>query len=224
MHVKERLARESGRDYALRIITENIISLELEPKSRVNDREIAAMLGLSRTPVREALLELAKVDVVQMYPQHASIIAPIDYDIMEEAYSMREILECAVVERCCQLESTSVLEPLEENLKLQEFYLENRSPEKLMELDNEFHKMLFTAVKMPHVHSLMGTITIHFDRVRSLSYQTVKEVKTVSAHRAILSAILERDSDKAVALMRTHLRNYTVEKEELIRKYPQYFK
>lgn len=224
MRVKERLAHESGRDYALRIITENIISLELEPKSRVNDRELAAELGLSRTPVREALLELAKVDVVQMYPQRASIIAPIDYDIMEEAYSMREILECAVVERCCQLESTNVLEPLEENLILQEFYLENRSPDKLMELDNAFHKMLFTAVKMPHVHSLMGTITIHFDRVRRLSYQTVKEVKTVSAHRAILSAIRERDSDKAVELMRTHLRNYTVEKEELTLKYPQYFK
>lgn len=224
MHVKERLAHESGRDYALRIIKENIISLELEPKSRVNDRELAAALGLSRTPVREALLELAKVDIVQMYPQRASIIAPIDYDIMEEAYSMREILECAVVERCCQLESMDSLAPLEENLKLQEFYLENRSPEKLMELDNEFHKMLFAAVKMPHVHSLMGTITIHFDRVRLLSYQTVKEVKTVSAHRDILRAILNRDSALGVALMRKHLRNYTVERDELMRQYPQYFK
>lgn len=223
MHIKERLPGECGRDYALRVITDNIISLELAPKSRVNDREIAAALGLSRTPVREALLELAKVDVVQIYPQCASIIAPIDYDIMEEAYSMREILECAVVEKCCQLESISDLELLEENLKLQEFYLENRSPERLMELDNEFHKMLFAAVKMPHVHSLMGSITIHFDRVRRLSYQTVKEVKTVGMHKAILSAILERDSDKAVELMRTHLRNYTIEKEELTKKYPQYF-
>ena len=132
MHVTERLAHESGRDYALRIIKDNIISLELEPKSRVNDRELAAELGLSRTPVREALLELAKVDVVQMYPQRASIIAPIDYDIMEEAYSMREILECAVVERCCRIESLEELEPLEENLKLQEFYLENRAADKLM--------------------------------------------------------------------------------------------
>ena len=224
MHVKERLAHESGRDYALRIIKENIISLELEPKSRVNDRELAAALGLSRTPVREALLELAKVDVVQMFPQRASIIAPIDYDIMEEAYSMREILECAVVERCCQLESMDALTPLEENLKLQEFYLENRSAEKLMELDNEFHKMLFAAVKMPHVNNLMGTITIHFDRVRRLSYQTVKEVKTVSAHKDILQAILNRDSVQGTALMRKHLRNYTVEKDELMRQYPQYFK
>ena len=101
MRITERLGHESGRDYALRIIKDNIISLELAPLGRVNDREIAAELGLSRTPVREALLELAKVDIIYMYPQRASIIAPIDYDMMEEAYAMREILECAVVERCC---------------------------------------------------------------------------------------------------------------------------
>lgn len=224
MHVTERLAHESGRDYALRIIKDNIISLELAPQSRVNDREIAAELGLSRTPVREALLELAKVDIVQVYPQRGSIIAPIDYDIMEEAYSMREILECAVVERCCRMATAEQLAPLEENLKLQEFYLENRAPDKLMELDNEFHKQLFIAANMPHVHSLMGNITIHFDRVRHLSYQTVKEVKTVSAHRAILNAVLERNAEIAVALMRKHLGNYTVEKDELISRYPQYFK
>ena len=224
MHITERLAHESARDYALRIITDNIIRSELEPRSRVNDRELAAELGLSRTPVREALLELAKVDIVQVYPQRGSIIAPIDYDIMEEAYAMREILECAVVERCCRLASAEELAPLEENLKLQEFYLENRAADKLMELDDDFHKQLFKAAKMPHVHSLMGTITIHFDRVRHLSYRTVKEVKTVSTHRAILDAVLARDSEKAVALMQKHLSNYTVEKDELMSRYPQYFK
>lgn len=224
MEIKKRLAHESGRDYALRVIKENIISLNLEPNTWVNDRELGLELGLSRTPVREALLELAKADVVKMYPQRGSMIAPIDYDIMEEAYVMREVLECAVVERCCALEDFTVLEPLQENLKLQEFYLENRSVDKLMDLDNEFHRCLFVAVKMPHVHSLMSSMTIHFDRVRHLSYQTVKDVKTLSAHKAILSAVLHRDSALAVELMQRHLRNYTVEKEELMNRYPQYFK
>ena len=93
-----------------------------------------------------------------------------------------------------------------------------------MELDDAFHKQLFTAANMPHVHSLMGNITIHFDRVRRLSYQTVKEVKTLGAHRAILDAMLQHDSKKAVELMQKHLGNYTVEKDELISRYPQYFK
>lgn len=224
MRVLDRIAHESGRDYALRVIRDNIISLELAPGSKVSDHELAAQLGLSRTPVREALIELSKVAIVEMYPQKGSIIAPIDYALMEEAYFMREVLECEVVRRCCQIEDMSVLEPLNENLSLQEFYLENRSPEKLMELDNAFHSTLFSIVNMPHVHALMNTITIHFDRIRSMSYQTVKEIKTVEAHHDILAAIRRRDTEAAVKLMENHLRYYIVEKEELVSRYPQYFK
>lgn len=223
MKVTERYPYESSRDYALRILKKNIINLELEPKSRINDREVAAELGLSRTPVREALIELAKVDIIQIYPQSASIIAPIDYGIMEEAYSMREILECAVVERCCKVTSIEELGALEENLRLQEFYLEKRTTDKLMELDNEFHKLLFETAKMPHIHSLMENITIHFDRVRYLSYHAVKEVKTVNAHRDILDAVISGNSELAVEKMRNHLGNFRIEKEELMLRYPQYF-
>ncbi len=223
MQVTGRYPYESGRDYALRIIKKNIINLELEPRSRVNDRALAEELGLSRTPVREALIELSKSNVVQIYPQSGSIIAPIDYDIMEEAHTMREILECAVVEMCCKVESIDELGALEENLRLQEFYLEHRTADKLMDLDNEFHKLLFTVAKMPHVHSLMENFTIHFDRVRYLSYQAIRDVTSVGGHRKILDAVVQHDVPRAVEKMRKHLNNYQVEREELMERYPQYF-
>lgn len=223
MRVSERRAHENGRDYALRVIRDNIISLDLAPGSKVSDHELAAELGLSRTPVREALIELSKASIVKMYPQKGSIIAPIDYDLMQEAFFMREVLECAVVQECCHIEDMSVLDPLDENLALQRFNLVNRSPEELMVLDNEFHSTLFAAVNMTHVHALMNSITIHFDRVRSMSYKSVKEIKTVQAHQEILDAIRVRDEKNAVEKMRKHLRNYTVEKEELMRNYPDYF-
>ena len=69
MRITEQLGRENGRDYALRMLKENIVRLELEPGSSISDREVAAQLSLSRTPVREALLELAKSRVVDIYPQ-----------------------------------------------------------------------------------------------------------------------------------------------------------
>ena len=56
MHISERLPRESSRDYALRIIKDNIISLRLEPGSPLSENELATEMGLSRTPVREALI------------------------------------------------------------------------------------------------------------------------------------------------------------------------
>ena len=97
MQLSERLARETGRDYALRIIKENIISLDLAPGSPISENELAAELGLSRTPVREALIELAKVKIVEITPQKKSLVAPIDYELVEESRFMRNVLECAVV-------------------------------------------------------------------------------------------------------------------------------
>ena len=72
MHISERLPRESSRDYALRIIKDNIISLRLEPGSQISENELATEMGLSRTPVREALIELAKVKIIETYPQRKS--------------------------------------------------------------------------------------------------------------------------------------------------------
>ena len=60
MNISERYARETARDYALRMLKRNIASMELEPGAMLSENEISAAMGLSRTPVREALIELAK--------------------------------------------------------------------------------------------------------------------------------------------------------------------
>ena len=80
MNLLERLPRETGRDYALRNIKENIISLELAPGSPISENELAAGMGLSRTPVREALIELSRVKIVEIVPQKRSTVSLIDYD------------------------------------------------------------------------------------------------------------------------------------------------
>jgi len=67
MRVFERYPKESGRDYAFRILRENIISLDLAPGSMLSEKELAAEMGLSRTPVREALIELTRGGVVEVF-------------------------------------------------------------------------------------------------------------------------------------------------------------
>ena len=69
MHLLERLPRETGREYALRVLKENIINLGLAPGSQISESELSSEMGLSRTPVREALIELSKVKIVEIYPQ-----------------------------------------------------------------------------------------------------------------------------------------------------------
>ena len=72
MIVLEKREHETSRDYALRVIRENIIRLELAPGSQISENELAAQLGLSRTPVREALLALSHVRIIESYPQRRS--------------------------------------------------------------------------------------------------------------------------------------------------------
>ena len=211
MFVTEQLARENGRDYALRMLKENIIRLELEPGSSISDREVAALLSLSRTPVREALLELAKAKVVDIYPQKGSVVSLIDYDLVEEAYFVRSVLEEAVVE-------------LEANVKLQWFYQQDRVLDKLLELDDEFHRLLFKTSGKSQAFEMMKGMMVHFDRVRNMALGTLKDKSLVEDHEKILEAVKAGDGDRAKKLMDRHLRRYQVDEEEVRRRYPGYFK
>ena len=110
MNVKKRDGSETGREYVLRILKENIVMLELEPGSRISENELAAEIGVSRTPVREALIELSKSKIVEIYPQRGSYVSRIDWGLVEEAQFMRVTLEKAVIRLACQGLSEEKLE------------------------------------------------------------------------------------------------------------------
>ena len=169
MRLTPRKSRETGREYALRTIKDNIVRLELAPGSFISENELAAEMGLSRTPVREALIDLAKVKIIEITPQKRSVVAYIDYDMVEEARFMRNTLECAVVELACQSAMTSEILPLEDNVRLQRFHLEHGNYGEIMELDNQFHELLFQIAQKSQVYAMIQHISIQFDRVRSIA-------------------------------------------------------
>jgi DNA-binding GntR family transcriptional regulator len=208
----------------MRILKSNIISLELAPGSIISENEVAAQLGLSRTPVREALIELGKANIVEIMPQRGSRVLLIDYSLVEESRFLRLVLETAIVRQLCELEFPPDFTTLQENLKLQEFYLENPSPSKLLELDNQFHKELFRlANKMRCYQWMIEGMEIHFDRVRSMSLSAVKDIKIVEDHKAILQAICQRDANQAVAIVTKHFSRYKIDEQAIRAKYPDYF-
>ena len=223
MELTERYPHESGRDYAKRVIRDKIISLELEPGTAISDRELAAWMNLSRTPVREALLDLAKVKIVEIYPQRGSVVAPIDYNLVEEAQFVRSVLEVAVVQLACERATQEQLEQLKENVALQEFYYQHGSSERLLEMDDEFHRLLFQIAGRMQAYEMMRSITVHFDRVRSLAVTAVKEHLWMGDHREIYEAVAAHDQEAARQLMEKHLNRYKVDETALRDQYPQYF-
>lgn len=225
MRLLERYPRETGREYALRVIKYNIIRLELAPGSHVSEKILADEMGLSRTPVREALIELARGGIVEIYPQRGSVVALIDYSLVEEARFMRGVMENAVVKLVCEMASPEDILKLGENLKLQEFYLDSTDNSRLMELDDEFHKLLFDIAQKSQSYLLMQNLTLHFDRVRNMALSAVKELKIVQDHQMIVEAIRQHNAEEAGALMEMHLSRYRIDEEAIRRKYDaKYFK
>lgn len=224
MQITEKISGETAREYAFRIIKNNIVSLELQPGSSISENELSKELGVSRTPIREAIIDLNNALIVEIYPQRRSYISLIDSDLVEESRFLREVLDTAVIELACDVATEADLTKLEENVKLQEFYLENFVPDKIMELDNDFHKTIFTITKKERIYAMKNTMMLHFDRVRTLSLVSVKDIKIVNDHRLMLEAIKNKDAVSAAALVKKHLSRYRIEEEELREKYPNYFK
>lgn len=226
MRIEERRYAETARDYALRILKNNIITMELEPGAMVSENELAAQMGLSRTPVREALMDLAKCRVVDVLPQRGSRIALIDYALVEEARFAREVLEVAVLDPVCERITPMDITQLRQNVRLQALTQEPGIGDSLslMELDDAFHQMLFRIAKKENTYNMLCGMTIHFDRVRNLALNVVKDIKIIEDHQQICEAIAMRDAAKAKEIMRMHLGRVRVDEEAIRSVYPQYIK
>ncbi len=224
MQISDRLAKETARDYALRIIKRNIVNLELEPGSMVSENELSAVLHLSRTPVREALHDLSRAKLVEVLPQKGSRVSLVDYGMVEEARFLRYVLEMAIVELLCKQAPELDFDRLNENVVLQEFYRKSDAQQRLWELDNAFHKELFRLCNKAQTYKLMGNMTTHFDRVRKMSLPTMKEIKIVDDHIELSRAIQAQDVAQAKAIMDVHLSRYKIDEDAIRKRYPNYIK
>ena len=224
MKLLERLPGESGKNYALRNIKENIINLSLEPGSQISENEIAAEIGLSRTPVREALLDLSQVQIVNLYPQKKGVVSLIDFDLIDESQFMRLHLEKAVMEIACQVATEEDIQRLVENVRLQNFYVQNPNSRELRELDTAFHGILFDIAGKPLIYQVMNTIAIHLERVRNMSLSPSHPIRSVHDHEDMIEAIQDHDAQRACAMLDVHLMRYKTLLPEIREKFPQYLK
>ncbi|TDQ56853.1 DNA-binding GntR family transcriptional regulator [Mesocricetibacter intestinalis] len=215
--------RESSRDYAYRVIREMIVNMELVPGSKVSEIELANLLGISRTPVREALIDLAKNGAVTIQPQKGTFISLIDPNLVEEARFLRKTLEKEVVALLCEADYQKQLHLLDECVSLQEFYLNQGNYEKFLELDNEFHQLFFQLTNKNQIYTLMKGLNIHFDRARTFIFKNKPSIKTLEEHKVLLKAIHEQDKHTACQCIEQHLYQYELDKDSFEKEFSHYF-
>ena len=223
MDILERLPSENARAFAYKVLLHNIISLEFKPGEAINEKDIASSLGLSRTPVREALMELVKNGLVNIIPQKGSYISKIDFDIIEESRFFRLPLERAILKLACEGISDEYTIELKKNLMHQELAINTEDVSILINLDNEFHKLLFEAVNKQWSYGLINSQMVYFDRYRYLIQKTLKRGDILSDHNELLEAILNHNYDSADTIISKHLGNKPSEKDSIMQLYPDYF-
>lgn len=223
MKLPDKLPSENARTYALRVLIYNIIHIELVPGSAVSENELSSAMNLSRTPVREALIELSKMGLVEILPQRGSYISKIDYELIEESRFMRLVLENAILKLACEGISEEYLNALKSNLKAMKNCVRETDYQAFLELDNMFHQLIFDSVGRSWTYNIIRSQMIHFDRLRTLSVKTIRNTTTIRDHEDIVYAIERRDAELAEMLMTRHLARHQVEKSELVKQYPDYF-
>ena len=219
----EKLAKETNRDFALRTIRENIINLELKPGTMISEQDIANELNLSRTPVHEALQELSSTKIIEILPQRGSFVSLINIDLVEEAVFMRSTIESAITAMACEKASEQDILELEENVNLQEFYLSKENIDKILQLDNEFHQIMYRIANKMQCYYMVRSMNIHHDRIREMHLHSSNPATVVEEHKQILETFKARDCEAAKDMVIKHLTRSSNQLAEIRNKFGDFF-
>lgn len=214
MNVPEKMPGENQKDYVMRVIRDSIVNWELPPGMLVSENKLADELGVSRIQVREAFKGLEKTKIVEIYPQRGTRIAPLDYDLIQEAEFIRRVMDCSVVGLTCELAGELDYAWFERHLGRQAYVWENGSPQQMKQLDQEYHRHFYEICKKMQCYEHVQAMNIHFERVRHISYLLDGNIKLVEDHREIFEAVKNKDAQLAKDTVIKHLVRYRVEREE----------
>ncbi|GAB2539702.1 GntR family transcriptional regulator [Gracilibacillus alcaliphilus] len=216
--------RGSSRDHVYNSIRTQIMAGAIPPGEKLSEKEISEQFNVSRTPVREAFLKLSQEELLNIYPQIGSIVSKIDLKLVEEGRFVRKNIEKAVIKEVAEVINQEDLLQLETNLTLQNFSLEKGSYQRLFELDNEFHQLLYSACKKQRTWAMVQQMNIQFDRLRLLRLSVNHDWGiVVSQHHNIYQAIVDKEPILAEQAAIEHLNLVEFEINQLLEDHPNFF-
>jgi DNA-binding GntR family transcriptional regulator len=200
------LPRALLADQVYAALKQQLQDFVLVPGDRFSESELAQRLGVSRTPVREALFRLRNEGRLEVESKSGWFVRPIDFNRLEQLYDLRVVLETTCVARLCT--SAEAPPELEE---LKRVWLvgaaERLTDERQVgELDEQFHTTLVRASGNAEMARVHWDVTEHIRIVRRLDFTRGDRIEaTYQEHAKILRAIMQRKADAALLLLRSHI-------------------
>lgn len=213
---------EKAAQYISRVLLHNILEIDLEPGEQLKEEELCEIFNVSRTPVREALIELKHMHMVEVYPQKGIFVSLLNKQQIEEGQFLRMNIEPKVVEKACCNADEDFLVKQRETLVLMEYYF-SRDARRAMQLDQEFHERFYKQASLMFVYETINRATLHLYRMRKLVKMTYNSSYAVENHEEILVAAEQGDCARARAAVEKHLNNTIHDFHTMLERYPHYF-
>ncbi len=184
------------------IIKERILSCEMAPGEIIDQKALIDELGFSRTPLRDALGELAGERLVEIYPRRGVFVSDLSYSEVNNIYIVRKLVEPYIVKLVTPTADRRKLEEFREIFSSDDY----SSAEKFTVSDFEFHEFLVKETENDYLISMMDMILCHNRRFTTMAASLPKRLdQSNREHMAIVEAMLAGDADKASKLMTKHI-------------------
>jgi DNA-binding GntR family transcriptional regulator len=201
-----------------------IVSMQLKPGTPLNEKALTERFGISRTPVREALIRLVEDGLVNIYPQSGTFVAPIPTSLIPEAVVIRKALEGATVEKAANCATAEDVARLDEILARQRFLAERQDMNGFHEADETFHETVADIAGYPGIWNYMKPVKVQIDRARRMTLPALGRMQhVIGEHEIIRDAIAAHDATAACDAMKIHLSAVIPDVEQLRDTFPDCF-
>ncbi len=203
---KEVTDKYSLRGRVFHKVREDILSGKYADNEELKEATIGAELGVSRTPVREALRQLELEGLVNIIPNKGAYVTGISIKDIHDIYVIRSYLEGLAARWACERITEQEIDEIEEIVYLSEFHAKKKHFDQIVELDNKFHESMYRASGSKILEHELTTFHHYVERIRKKSlHDEERALKSNEEHTAILEAIRNRDGELAEKLAHEHI-------------------
>lgn len=185
----------------------DILSGKYQRGEILTETKLSQELGVSRTPIREALRRLEQEHIIEESGKGSVVIGINEADV-DDIFLIRERLECLAAAEAAKRITPEQLDMLREAVELQEFYLKKQDAEQIKHMDNRFHELLYKFCESTIFYDILVPLHKKVQKYRKASVERQsRAVASVAEHQAIYEAIASGDSEAAERLTREHIKN-----------------
>lgn len=206
------------RDVVFNTLREAILKGEIKPGERLMEIHLANMLGVSRTPIREAIRMLEQEGLAVTVPRKGAQVAKMTEKDLQDVLEIREALDNLAVIAACERKTAEQFDKLKTAMKVFEDATTKSDVRAIVQADEDFHDVIYEMAHNPRLMSIVGNMREQMYRYR---YEYLKNTEIygqlIKEHRGIIEGFEKNDAEYLKKVMHTHLANQIDSVREIIR-------